>query len=403
LSLFASVACTPPPSPLVACGQFTLQGVAQSATGQVFVVGVTNAYGVKAPKLVPTQGLFVASVGTTGTVDWIHTLPYEYATSLALDRRADSGPVVIGGGAAATHYDDAGDIALTVGYPGQSGALAAVTSDDRIVVADNKSVRAFGGGGQEWALALPVNVIQVTLLTADRGGGVWLGGGFTGAHLPPEPADLDAVGFAGAFLMHLDRGGAQIGGLTRPSSSSEWITFVKGSVSADPSAAASLIVAGLYQGALSDLMLTPSPYGNGGVIAAFDSGGGIVWTHPIADRYFADASSLPFVVPEASGTFLVLTPQFSAPPDPVEIGIAAARWDASGQEIASTTTAVASLSTNWTAGPAGDGDGAIVTGQAGATCSTIKHLLLHVGGAAPQFQPLPFMLDQGQRQPRGNP
>jgi len=383
-----------------------VQGVAQSATGQIFVAGVTNAYGIKVPKrLLTAQGMFVASVGASGTVDWIQLLPYEDGPSVALDPRADSGPVVIGGGAAATHFDDAGDVALTVGYPGQSGVLVAVTSDDRIVVADSTSVRAFaGGGGEEWALALPVNVFQVTLLTADRGGGVWLGGQFAGAEFPPQLPDTSAVGTGGAFLIHLDRDGVQIGGdVFKTSSSSNSITFVKGSVSADPTGTISVVVAGLYLGTIADLMLTPNPYGPGGVIAAFDSSGGRVWTHPIADRYVGDASALPVVVPEASGTFLALTQQFSAPPGAVTIGLGAARWDASGQEIASTTTAVPSLHTNWIAAPAGDGDGAIVTGEAGATCQTVKHFLFHVGGAAPQFQPLPFMLDQGLTPPGGKP
>lgn len=379
-----------------------MQGVAQSSTGETFVVGQTNALGVKARDPI-TQGPFVAGVATTGTVDWVHLLPYDDGSSPALDARADGGPVVIGGGAAATHYDDAGDVALTVGYPGASGAQVAVTSDDRIVVADAKSVRAFGGGGGEaWAFALPVNVVQLTVLVADRSGGVWLGGLFTGADIPPTPPQTDAGGPGGAFLIHLDRDGAQIGrALFKPSSSSDSITFVKGVVSADAAAVASLIVTGLYQGTIPDLMLTPSPYGTGGVAAALDGSGAVVWVQPLA--FTPIPNWLPFVIPEASGTFLILTPQFSAPPDPTETGLAATRWDAGGQEIASTTVAVPSLFENWIAAPAGGGDGAIVTGEAGASCSTARHFLFHVGGADLQFQQLPFMLDKAPVAPGGNP
>jgi len=263
-------------------------------------------------------------------------------TSLQLFAPSTGGVLVANGGAAARRIDASGAPLWSVGYGDVVGVLAALTDTGDLAVVDPQSIRCYGSDGtQLWDEALPASIGGVSALVADRQGGVWLVGTFTGGLSPwvaaaPSPTGVQP---SGPFVLHLDGQGDEIGG-------GAWnlpaLAFHQAAEAMDADGAPMLVVTGGGSEVVAPAFGLPAAAGEVAIAAAFGSGGQILWSRTIA--------SVPDLRADAEGNLLALTSSTGA--------LSVDRWDSDGNpgsSVAFVVDATNRVGLRWAAAPVARG------------------------------------------------
>lgn len=232
---------------------------------------------------------------------------------LALLAPASGGMIVVNGGAAARRFDAPGALLWTLGYAASVGVQAALTGQDRLVVADTQSLRLFNSDGSAvWEKALPETTERVLQVVGDREDGSWVLGTFAGTFLPWVNVAVPPPGVpSGPFVLHFDGSGAVIGA---------------GAWDASLDDGDNQVVMAIDAADAPMLLAKRRPKGAPPVATAFDSAGHVLWSRPLA--YGVDLEVDP------DGNVLALSR--SSTPGTLLIN----RWDATGGQGADTSFSI---------------------------------------------------------------
>ncbi len=306
-------------------------------------------------------------------------------TPAALLAPAAGGVIVVGDGAAAQRFDATGTSLWTVGYDAV-GAQADLAGDDRLIVADSTTVRAVSPDGTTtWERALDGATTGVSQVVADRAGGAWVVGAFTGA-FPPWVAGVRADGRAvyGHFILRFDGAGAVVAANAWDDTGVPDLAWTQALAVARGEGSTELLLVGVADsgGAIPALGIE-NAYGDRPFVVAFDAAGSLLWSRPL-DRgvrlavddvgnllaLSASASSVDAGAP-ATSTGLVSGAPLSVT-QTVTGGLVVERWDASGAPLAASDPATPTRTTvsvqmtssgvlTWTSAPTSGG--IVVAGQ----------------------------------------
>ncbi|HTA20099.1 MAG TPA: hypothetical protein VK989_12460 [Polyangia bacterium] len=303
-------------------------------------------------------------------------------TAAALLAPAAGGVIVVGDGAAAQRFDATGTSLWTVGYDAV-GAQAALVGDggpdDRMIVADATTVRALAADGTiTWERALDGATTGVSQVVADRAGGAWVVGAFTG-DFPPWVSGVrkDGLAVRGHFILRFDGAGDVVAANAWDDTSDAGLAWTQALAVARGDGSTELVLVGGANpgsGAVPALDIARDD-GDGPFVVTFDATGALLWSHPL-DRGVELAA-------DGDGNLLALSVLASSSsdagaPPPASTGLVGSsattsvvrsllieRWDASGAPLGD-RTAVPVRTTSlgvltWTSAPTSGG--IVVAGQ----------------------------------------
>ncbi len=205
-------------------------------------------------------------------------------TTAELLAPAAGGVIVVGDGAAAQRFDATGTSLWTVGYDAV-GAHAALVGDDRVIVADPTTVRVVSPDGTiAWERALDGATTGVSQVVADRAGGAWVVGAFTGGFPPWVAFDgADARAVVGHFILRFDGAGDVVAANAWEDTSDAGLAFTQAFAVARADGTTELVLVGGANpgsGAVPGLDIDSSG-GDGPFVVAFDATGVLLWSHQL--------------------------------------------------------------------------------------------------------------------------
>jgi hypothetical protein len=202
-------------------------------------------------------------------------------TTAELLAPAAGGVIVAGDGAAAQRFDATGTSLWTVGYDAV-GAHAALVGDDRMIVADATTVRAVSpDGATTWERALDGATTGVSQVVADRAGGAWVVGAFTGGFPPWVAFDgADARAVVGHFILRFDGAGDVVAANAWNDTSEAGLAWTQALAVARGDGSTELVLVGGASSGAGDVPALDVD-GAGPFVVAFDAAGVLLWSREL--------------------------------------------------------------------------------------------------------------------------